>query len=136
MRYLLDTNICIRYLNQRSQTIIDKLASCAPEDVAVCSVVKAELFFGAMKSHRPQDTIAIQQEFLHPFVSLPFDDVAALIYGRIRAELAALGTPIGPNDLMIAAIALANSLTLVTHNTREFSRIDGLQFEDWEENPT
>jgi tRNA(fMet)-specific endonuclease VapC len=63
---------------------------------------------------------------------LPFDDAAAEAYGRLRAELARRGTPIGPNDLMIAAIALAHDLTLVTHNTAEFSRVSGLRLEDWE----
>lgn len=66
------------------------------------------------------------------FVSLPFDDQSAVIYGQIRAQLAAPGTPIGPNDLLIASIALANNLILVTHNTREFSRVEGLRLEDWE----
>jgi tRNA(fMet)-specific endonuclease VapC len=66
------------------------------------------------------------------FVSLPFDDRAAEEYGTVRAHLAALGTPIGPNDLMIASIALANKLTLVTHNTVEFSRVPGLKVEDWQ----
>ncbi len=66
------------------------------------------------------------------FTYLPFDDQAGLIHGRIRALLAADGTPIGAYDLQIAAIALANNLTLVTHNTREFRRVEGLQIEDWE----
>ena len=102
------------------------------EEIAICSVVKAELFYGAMRSNNPTVTLARQQQFLSLFISLPFDDFAALIYGRIRSQLAALGTPIGPNDLQIAAIALANNLTLVTHNTREFSRVSGLILEDWE----
>ena len=66
------------------------------------------------------------------FDSLPFDDAAAEAYGRLRAELARRGMPIGPNDLMIAAIALAYGFTLVTHNTSEFSRVPGLRLEDWE----
>lgn len=66
------------------------------------------------------------------FVSLPFDDQSAVIYGQIRPQLAAPGTPIDPNDLLIASIALANNLILVTHNTREFSRVEGLRLEDWE----
>ena len=65
-------------------------------------------------------------------MSLPFDDDASMMYGRIRARLAALGTPIGSNDIQIAAIALVNDLTLVTHNLGEFSRVDGLRTEDWE----
>ncbi len=98
----------------------------------MCSVVKAELFYGAMRSNNPTSTLARQLEFLNLFVSLPFDDSTALVYGRIRAELLANGTPIGPNDFQIAAIALANNLTLVTHNTGEFSRVQGLPIEDWE----
>lgn len=82
----------------------------------VCSIVKDELFYSAMKSSNPEGTLVQQLDFLNRFVSLPFDDTSAVIYGRIRAQLAALGTPIGSNDLLIAAIALANNLTLVTHN--------------------
>jgi tRNA(fMet)-specific endonuclease VapC len=85
-----------------------------------------------MKSRHPDTTLARQQEFLQPFLSLPFDDHAAQRYGSIRADLEARGTPIGPNDLMIAAIALANDLTLVTANIREFNRIGDLRVEDWE----
>jgi tRNA(fMet)-specific endonuclease VapC len=98
----------------------------------VCSVVKAELFYGAMRSNNPDRSIAQQQDFLNRFISLPFDDQSAVIYGQIRAQLAVSGTPIGPNDLLIASIALANNLILVTHNTREFSRVEGLRLEDWE----
>lgn len=133
MRYLLDSNVCARYLNGTSLAIRKRLQSTNITDIAVCSVVKGELFDGAIKSNNPERTLARQQEFLKLFVSLPFDDDAALIYGRIRAELSANGTPIGPNDFQIAAIALANNLILVTHNTREFNRVNGLQIEDWEE---
>jgi tRNA(fMet)-specific endonuclease VapC len=73
-----------------------------------------------------------QQEFLGRFASLPFGDEAAIVCGQIRARLASAGTPIGAYDLQIAAIALANNLTLVTPNTREFGRIEGLQVKDWE----
>lgn len=133
MKYLLDTNTCIRHLNRRSESIIRKLASLVPEDIAVCSVVKAELFYGARKSNQPERTLARQQLFLNRFTSLPFDDRAADIYGSVRAQLEARGTPIGPNDLMIAAIAVANGLILVANNVREFSRVEGLQLDDWED---
>ncbi|WP_414620818.1 type II toxin-antitoxin system tRNA(fMet)-specific endonuclease VapC [Calothrix sp. CCY 0018] len=133
MKYLLDTNVCARYLNGKSPAVRERIRATNRDDIAVCSVVKAELFYGAMRSNNPQKTLANQQQFLNLFVSLPFDDNVALIYGEIRAQLTALGTPIGPNDFQIAAIALANNLILVTHNTREFSRVDGLQIEDWEE---
>lgn len=132
MNYLLDTNICIRHLNQRSKAVTDRLHQIPETDIAVCSVVKAELYVGAMKSQEPQKTLRKQQAFVDRFISLPFDDAAASVYARIRAQLEREGTPIGAYDLLIAAIALANGLILVTHNTREYRRIAGLNFEDWE----
>lgn len=130
--YLLDTNTCIGYLNGRAVGVRQRLEAESTEDVFVCSVVKAELFYGAMKSSNSERTLAQQLEFLNRFVSLPFDDTSALIFGRIRAQLAIAGTPIGSYDLQIAAIALVNNLRLVTHNTREFNRVERLQVEDWE----
>ncbi|MFN5991651.1 MAG: type II toxin-antitoxin system VapC family toxin [Dolichospermum sp.] len=133
MIYLLDTNVCARYLNGKSLAIRQRLRSTNIADIAVCSVVKGELFYGAMTSNNLEKTLDRQQEFLKLFVSLPFDDDASFIYGRIRAELSAKGIIIGANDLQIAAIAMVNNLILVTHNVREFSRVNGLRFEDWEE---
>ena len=98
----------------------------------MCAIAKAEMYYGAMKSVDPTYTLAQQRVFLDAFESLPFDDAAAEAYGRLRAELARRGTPIGPNDLMIAAITLADDLILVTHNTSEFSRVPGLRLADWE----
>lgn len=132
MRYLLDTNVCIRYLNGEAVALQRRFQSVDLQEIAVCSVVKSELFFGAMRSDNPNDAWRRQQRFLSVFVSLPFDDFAALIAGRIRAQLANEGRPIGNNDLLIASIAIANNLTLVTHNTGEFSRVEGLEIEDWE----
>lgn len=132
MIYLLDTNVCIRYLNGRAPNVVRRLQVMLPSDVAVCSVVKAELFYGAQRSNQPERTLARQLAFLQPLRSYPFDDAAAERAGAIRAALAAAGTPIGAYDLQIAAIALANELTLVTHNTREFGRIPTLKLEDWE----
>ncbi len=127
MLYLLDTNVIAIYLNQRSIILRDRLEAIKPEDIAVCSVVKFELFYGAMKSGNPLKNLARQQEFVDLFVSLPLDDLAAKKAGEIRSNLAALGTPIGPYDLLIAAIAIVNHLTLVTHNTREFERVSELR---------
>ncbi len=132
MIYLLDTNTCIGYLTRRSSPIVNKLASLSPQDVALCDIVKAELYYGAYKGTRLESNLALFREFFSLFVSLPFDSRVAEVHGRIRARHKALGTPIGPYDLQIAAIALANNLTLVTHNTREFSRVAGLRLEDWE----
>lgn len=135
MMYLLDTNSCIGYLSGRAIGVLQRLQSLPPQDIVVCSVVKAELFYGAMKSSNPARTLTEQQKFLGQFQSLPFDDPAAEVYGHIRARLATQGTPIGPNDLMIAAIAVAYNVTLITHNTREFSRVDSLRIEDWVATP-
>ena len=132
MKYLLDSNACIGYLNGRAIGVLRRLKMLSSKEIAVCSVVKAELFYGAMRSVNPSQALAKQRAFLDCFMSLPFDDQAAEFYGQTRARLAIQGLPIGPNDLMIASIALAHQLVLVTHNIREFSRVDGLQVEDWE----
>lgn len=132
MKYSLDTNACVRYLTGRSDVLRQRIEAVEPGDIIVCSVVRAELFFGAAKSVSPQKTREAQQRFLSRFQSLPFDDLAAEIYGVIRASLERSGVGIGANDLLIAAIALAHGLTVVTNNVSEFSRVPGLQLEDWE----
>jgi tRNA(fMet)-specific endonuclease VapC len=129
--YLLDSNTCIQFLNGRSASIERRL-------IKLCSVVKAEMCYGAVRSNDAAAVMSKLTAFFAPYESLPFDDAAAVEYGSIRGQLATVGTPIGPNDLMIAAIAAiaaiarGRGLTLVTHNTREFSRIPGLSIEDWE----
>jgi tRNA(fMet)-specific endonuclease VapC len=133
MIYLLDTNACIHHLKFSNSPITRKLTTHLPE-TAVSSVTKAELFYGAMRSNNPTQSIREQQDFLKLFISLPFDDEAAGICGRIRAQLTEQGTPIGPYDLQIAAIALAHDLILITHNVREFNRVQDLKIEDWQEN--
>ncbi|MFH1117623.1 MAG: type II toxin-antitoxin system VapC family toxin [Pseudomonadota bacterium] len=132
MRFLLDTNVCISYLNGRSEAIKRELLVRRREDIVMCSVVKAELCYGAFKSKNPQRNLETLWSFVEGFASLPLDDNAAGVYGRIRADLERIGRPIGPNDFLIAAIAIANDVTLVTHNIREFGRINGLTVEDWE----
>ncbi len=130
--YLLDTNVCINYLNYPNSKVAAAIRSTPSAKIAVCSIVKAELFFGSRKSKNPTLNLARQMTFLDNFASFPFDDDAADHYATIRATLGAKGLLIGPYDLQIAAIALANDLTLVTHNTSEFSRVSGLKIEDWE----
>jgi len=131
MIYLLDTNVCVSYLRGKNNVNIEaRLNAVNPGDVGLCSVVKAELLYGAERSQQPQKNHAQLQRFFSGFPSLPFEDQAATAYGTLRANLESSGTPIGPNDLMIAAIALASGVILVTHNTAEFSRVPGLQVED------
>jgi len=119
-------------LNGRAPKIRERLRAVSHAQVAVCAIVKAEMFAGARRSTDVSRTSERQQDFLTQFVSLPFDDAAADACGRIQARLLTKGTPIGPNDLLIAAIAVANGLTLVTHNTGEFSRVPELTLDDWE----
>ena len=134
MKYLLDTNVCIRYLNGRAPHLREKLNRTPAKDIVVCSVVRAELFFGAFKSQTPEASLAKQQRFLRPYVNvtLPFDDLCLFPYAQIRTDLEKKGQIIGSNDMLIAAIAIAHNLTLITHNEREFSRIGRLLLEDWE----
>ncbi len=132
MKYLLDTNACIRILNGTSPGVVEQLEKLDPADVAISAIVKAELIYGARKSRRVAANLRLVDAFSQPFVCLPFDDRAADAYGSIRADLEHEGRPIGPNDLLIAATALANSLTLITHNVSEFNRVPGLSVADWE----
>ncbi|XYH95742.1 type II toxin-antitoxin system tRNA(fMet)-specific endonuclease VapC [Sorangium sp. So ce1128] len=132
MRYLLDSNTCIRFLNQRSQALIDRLTETPDEEIHVCSVVKAEMFYGSERSTRRERNLNVQRTFFSRYKSLSFDDMAAEKYAVIRADLEGRGQSIGANDLLIAAIALAHDLTLVTHNISEFSRVTKLRLEDWE----
>ena len=132
MRYLLDTNTIVRYLNGRAPNVRTKIRAIPPTDLAVSAIVVAELRYGAAKSTHPAKATSVQDQFLSLIGFIPFDRPAAEAYGTIRATLEQKGIPIGANDLLIGATALAHQLIVVTHNTREFSRIAGLAPEDWE----
>ncbi len=133
MTHLLDSNACIELLRNPAGSPVSIRVQAAPlGSVVVCSIVVGELLFGALRSKDPTKTWAQVVAFLSQFVSLPGDDRVAEHYARIKAHLAALGQPIGPNDLHIAAVARAHGLTLVTHNTAEFGRVPGLAIEDWQ----
>lgn len=130
--FLLDTNACIKILNNTSPVLVSRLRSRHPSDIRLSAVVKAELIYGARKSARPAENLRVLTDFFRPIRSLSFDDACSEQYALIRVELERDGTPVGPYDMMIAATAIAHQLTLVTHNTGEFSRIPGLAWEDWE----
>ena len=132
MNYLLDTNVWARYLNGRSPEIRKRFREVNLIKVFTCSIVKSELAYGAFKSRNPDRTYKKQRELLNLFVSLPFDDAAGLVFGRLNARLEAQGEIIGIKDLQIASIALSQNLILVTHNIKEFERIKELKLEDWE----
>ena len=132
MSILLDTNTCVQYLNGRSDRVREHMAATEPDEILLCSVVRAELIYVALKSNRVEQNLERVGQFVSRFVSLSFDDAAGDAYGRIRWKLEAAGTPIGPNDLLIAATAVANRVPLATHNLDEFRRVDGLEVVDWE----
>lgn len=130
--YILDSNTCSNTRTEGRSQVERLLMAAKPSDIKLCSVVKAELWYGARRSKSPAAVVARLDRFFAPYESIPFDDRAALEYGQIQGDLAAAGTPIGPNDLMIAAIGLSRKMIVVTHNTREFSRVSGFSIEDWE----
>ncbi|HEX8202422.1 MAG TPA: type II toxin-antitoxin system VapC family toxin [Isosphaeraceae bacterium] len=135
--YLLDSKACIQSLRNRDPALIARFQSHPAAELRLCSVVIGELYYGAYKSPPAyrMANLARLAKFVAPFLSLPDDDPAAEVFGRIRADVASRGVLLVPYDLQIAAIALVHSLTLVTHNTREFSQVPGLTIEDWRATP-
>jgi tRNA(fMet)-specific endonuclease VapC len=130
--YLPDTNACITLLRGHHAGLVSRWQATAAADVATCAIVAYELRYGAERSAHPAREQAKLDVFLEPFVCLPFDDACARMCAQIRHTLERAGQPIGPHDLQIAAVAVQHDLILVTHNVREFRRIDRLKTEDWE----
>jgi len=133
MRYLLDANAVISLLKDKSPQLARRVRQCPPGELCVSSIVLHELYFGAFKSQRVQSNLHVLDHLA--FQVLDFHQEDARQSGRLRAELARLGTPVGPYDVLIAGQAAARHLVLVTRNGREFERIQGLRWEDWEGSP-
>lgn len=131
MRYLLDTNVWVDYLNQRFESVTARIQRADPEELGLSTVVLAELRYGADKSQRPARNHARIDVLIQEIPGLDFDETAAAAFGQLRTALEAQGSPIGPYDMMIAAQALSRGLVLVTDNVREFGRVKGLQVENW-----
>ena len=131
MTHLLDTNVCIAAMRGNAM-VVRKLASLRPEDCAISMVSVFELFAGVCRCNNPQREGRKVSTFLESFHLLPFDWDSALKTAEIRFQLEKNGTKIGPYDLQLCGQARALDLTLVTHNTREFKRVNGLRIEDWE----
>lgn len=131
MNYFLDTNICIYLINQRPPSIVEKLMKFSPQELGISAIVVSELQYGVAKSSQPERNRQLLDAFLRPFQIVPYDAAAAEAYGLIRADLEKKGQPIGREDLLIAAHALAADLTLVTNNEAEFKRVPNLRVENW-----
>ena len=129
--FLLDTDTCIYTIKQKPTQVIEKLQTLSISDVGISAITLSELEYGVSRSARPEQNKLALTQFVAPLEILPYDDMAAAWYGRIRADLESQGTPIGPLDTLIAAHALALECILVTKNESEFSRIPGLAIESW-----
>lgn len=133
MKYLLDTNVCIRVMRGDAR-VSARMAQATPDDCGVSMISVFELFAGVERCRDPLTEGAKVREFLRPLHLVPFDWDSALKTAVIRWELEKIGRKIGPYDLQLAGQALALDVTLVSHNLREFRRIGGLKVEDWEGN--
>lgn len=131
MRHLLDTNVCVDYLTGRYPKLVARIQGSAPADLCLSSIVVAELRYGADHSARRRTNHARIDTLLAEIECLDFDLRAAAAYGRIRAQLEKAGTPIGPNDMLIAGHALSRGLTVITDNVAEFGRVRGLRVDNW-----
>lgn len=131
MARLLDTNTCIYFLNKPSDRVISQFKAFSPGEIKLPSITVAELLYGAEKSKAREKNLKVVERFVSNFEILPFDASSCRIYAEIRASLERSGMTIGPMDLLIASIGLANNLVLVTSNTREFERVKGLKTENW-----
>ena len=129
--FLLDTDTCIYTIKQKPKQVVEKLQTLSVSDVGISAITLSELEYGGSRIARPQQNKLALTQFVAPLEILPYDDMAAAWYGRIRADLETQGTPIGPLDTLIAAHALALECILVTSNESEFSRIPGLAIENW-----
>lgn len=133
MKYYLDTNICIYFLKGANEHVRRRLLEKHPEEIKICSIVQAELLYGAEKSMKKKENLKRIEEFLFPFEIVAFGENESSSYSKIRAELEKDGILIGPNDLLIAATVVKNDGILITNNVKEFGRVNELQIENWTE---
>ena len=130
MNYLLDTNICIYIINEQPAQVLQRLIQAGRESLAISTITVAELAFGVAKSTRADSRVRLEN-FLSKFPILDWGQDAAWVYGNVRKTLEAKGQRIGERDLLLACQALSLDITMVTNNTREFERIEGLKLENW-----
>ena len=130
MKYLLDTNTCV-FLMKNIASVVEQYKLCKHEGIAISSITAAELYYGVYNSADPMKNGSNLANFLIGLDILAFDSAAAAEYGRIRTVLRKQGTPIGPLDMLIAAHTKSKGLIIVTDNTREFARVEGLEIRNW-----
>ena len=132
MKRILDTNVCIDVLRGRKK-VVDQLAACRPEDCYISVVTEFELFQGADRAPaglRDEERAKVSR-FVCSLQILPFDSACARIAGRLNAGLLNQGTPVSITDVFIAATGLHHKWSVITNNTKDFRRFDGLMLEDW-----
>ena len=132
MTFFLDTNVIVSILRENpNQTVLNKLEACPKKEFKLPSMVKAELIAGALKSQKNKVNLESVEKITSGFEIVPFDNAASILYGKLKADMIKKGNIIGPNDMVIAATVLSRGGILVTNNTREFIRVEGLMIEDW-----
>ena len=131
MRYMLDTNIIVYAKNSRPEEVLNKLKQYKPEELCISSITMVELEYGVCNSSKPLQNRLALITFLSNIEIIPFDANSAKEYGEIRYNLKTKGELIGANDMLIAAHAKSLGYTLVTNNTKEFEKIDGLSLDNW-----
>jgi tRNA(fMet)-specific endonuclease VapC len=131
VKYLLDTNICIYLIKNQYPEVLSKLLRVGFDKIGISTITLAELEYGVANSNRTFEVQTALLEFILPFEILDFNYSAASFYGKIRKELKDKGQPISDMDMLIASIAMANELIMVTNNEKEFKRISGLKIENW-----
>lgn len=130
LKFMLDTNIAIYVIKRRPMEVMELFNKHASQ-ICISAISVAELLHGVEKSERPEQNLEVVEDFLSRLEVLDYNINAAAHYGDIRANLEKKGTPIGVNDLHIAAHARSDGMVLVTNNTREFERVEGLRIENW-----
>jgi len=129
--YLIDTNICIYIMNNHPPEVVQKCRKIGVGNICISSITVSELQYGVCKSKQIKKNIKRLEEFLGPFEIISYDENASTYYGEIRSLLEKQGNVIGPLDMLIAAHALSENLTLITNNEKEFKRIKSLKVENW-----
>ena len=131
MMFLIDTNICIYIINDHPPEVVQKFREIGVGNICISSITVSELQYGAYKSKQIKKNIKRLDEFLRPFEIISYDESASKHYGQIRSYLELQGNVIGPLDMLIAAHAISENLTLITNNEKEFKRVKSLEVENW-----